>query len=70
MDFVEIVHGTGFLEIRLWRPQLAIPVEIVEVLTGTDDTKKITKMINVCHAILKMTDLHHFLFCKLCSLNA
>jgi hypothetical protein len=36
VDFVDRVHGTGFPEIRPWRPRLAIPVEIVEVLTGTD----------------------------------
>ena len=36
VEFVDRVHGTGFPEIRLWRPQLAIPVEIVDVLTGTD----------------------------------
>jgi hypothetical protein len=33
---MEMVHGTGFLEIRLWRPKLAIPVEIVDVVAGTD----------------------------------
>ena len=36
VDFVDRVHGTGFPEIRPWRPRLAIPVEIVDVLTGTD----------------------------------
>jgi len=36
VDFVDRVHGTGFLEIRSWRPQLAIPVEFVDVVTGTD----------------------------------
>jgi len=36
VDFVDRVHGTGFPEIRPWKPRLAIPVEIVEVLTGTD----------------------------------
>jgi len=36
VDFVDRVHGTGFLEIRPWRPQLAIPVDNVDFLTGTD----------------------------------
>jgi len=36
VDFVEIVHGTGFPEIRPWRPRLAIPVDDVDFLTGTD----------------------------------
>ena len=36
VDFVDRVHGTGFPEIRPWRPRLAIPVEIVEVVRGTD----------------------------------
>ncbi len=36
MDFVVGVHGTGFQEIRPWRPQLAIPVEFVDVVTGTE----------------------------------
>ena len=36
MEFVDRVHGTGFPENRHWRPHLAIPVEIVDVLTGTD----------------------------------
>jgi hypothetical protein len=36
VDFVDRVHGTGFPEIRSWRPQLAIPVEIVDVVAGTD----------------------------------
>ena len=36
VEFVDRVHGTGFHEIRSWRPRLAIPVEIVDVLTGTD----------------------------------
>jgi len=35
-DFVDRVHGTGFLEIRPWRPLSAIPVEIVDVVAGTD----------------------------------
>ena len=30
------VHGTGFQEIRPWRPLIAIPVEIVDVVTVTD----------------------------------
>jgi hypothetical protein len=33
---VDRVHGTGFLEIMHWKPLIAIPVEIVEVLNGTD----------------------------------
>jgi hypothetical protein len=36
VEFVDRVHGTGFPEIRSWRPRLAIPVEIVEVVAGTD----------------------------------
>jgi len=36
VDFVDRVHGTGFQDIRHWRPRLAIPVEIVDVVTGTD----------------------------------
>jgi hypothetical protein len=36
VEFVDRVHGTGFPEIRHWRPRLAIPVEIVDVLTVTD----------------------------------
>ena len=36
VDRVDRVHGTGFQEIMLWRPQLAIPVEFVDVVTGTD----------------------------------
>ncbi len=36
MDFVDRVHGTGSPEIRPWRPQLAIPVEIVDFVPGTD----------------------------------
>jgi len=36
VDFVDRVHGTGFQEIRLWRPLIAIPVEFVDVVTGTD----------------------------------
>ena len=36
MEFVDRVHGTGFPEIRPWRPLIAIPVEIVEVVAGTD----------------------------------
>ena len=36
VEFVDRVHGTGFPEIRPWRPLLAIPVEIVEVVRGTD----------------------------------
>jgi len=38
VEFLERVHGTGFSEIRPWRPRLAIPVEIVDVLTGTDSS--------------------------------
>jgi|GEM_PF-3380765 len=40
VEFVDRVHGTGFPEIRLWRPQLAIPVEFVDVVTGTDGNLK------------------------------
>ena len=36
VDFVDRVHGTGFQEIRPWRPLSAIPVEIVDVVSGTD----------------------------------
>ncbi len=36
VDFVDRVHGTGFQEIRPWRPLIAFPVEIVDVVTGTD----------------------------------
>ncbi len=36
VDFVDRVHGTGFQEIMLWRPLIASPVEIVDVVTGTD----------------------------------
>jgi len=36
VDFVDRVHGTGFPEIRSWRPLSAIPVEIVDVVAGTD----------------------------------
>ena len=36
VDFVDRVHGTGFPEIRPWRPLIAIPVEFVDVVTGTD----------------------------------
>ena len=31
VDFVDRVHGTGFPEIRLWKPLSAIPVEFVDV---------------------------------------
>jgi hypothetical protein len=41
VDFVDRVHGTGFPEIRPWRPLSAIPVEIVDVLTGTDGFQEI-----------------------------
>jgi len=37
VDFVDRVHGTGFQEIRPWRLLIAIPVEFVDVVTGTDD---------------------------------
>ena len=37
VDFVDRVHGTGSPEIRPWRPLIAIPVEIVDVVTGTDN---------------------------------
>ncbi len=36
VDFVDRVHGTGFQEIRPWRPLSAIPVEFVDVVAGTD----------------------------------
>jgi len=36
VDIVDRVHGTGFQEIRPWRLLIAIPVEIVEVVAGTD----------------------------------
>jgi hypothetical protein len=36
--FLDRVHGTGFQEIKQWRLYPAIPVEIVEVLSGTDWT--------------------------------
>ena len=36
VDFVDRVHGTGFQEIMLWRLLIAIPVDIVDVVTGTD----------------------------------
>ena len=39
MDFVDRVHGTGFPKIRPWRPRLAIPVEIVDVVAGTDSSR-------------------------------
>jgi hypothetical protein len=38
VEFVDMVHGTGFLEIMHWKPLSAIPVEIVDVLTGTDSS--------------------------------
>lgn len=38
MEFADRVHGTCFLEFRPWRPQLAIPVVIVEVVRGTDSS--------------------------------
>ncbi len=38
------VHGTGFLRIMLWRPLLAIPVEIVDVVRGTDDLQLYTRI--------------------------
>ncbi len=40
VDFVDRVHGTGFPEIRPWRPLIAIPVEFVDVVTGTDGSIK------------------------------
>ena len=36
VEIVDRVHGTVFPEIRPWRPLIANPVEIVDVLTGTD----------------------------------
>lgn len=41
VDFVDRVHGTGFLEIRPWRPLSAIPVEIVDVVAGTDGWQEV-----------------------------
>ena len=41
VDFVDRVHGTSSPEIRPWRPQLAIPVEILDIVTGTDSSDKI-----------------------------
>ena len=38
VDFVDRVQGTGFQEIRLQAPLSAIPVEFVDVVTGTDGT--------------------------------
>jgi hypothetical protein len=38
VDFVDRVHGTGFPEIRPWRPRSAIPVEFVDVVRGTDSS--------------------------------
>jgi len=40
VDFVDRVHGTGFQEIRPWKPQLAIPVEFVDVVRGTDSSDR------------------------------
>jgi hypothetical protein len=40
VDFVDRVHGTGFQEIRPWWPLSAIPVEIVDVVAGTDSTQE------------------------------
>ncbi len=39
VDIVDRVHGTGFPEIRPWRPLIAIPVEFVDVVTGTDNAR-------------------------------
>jgi len=39
VDFVDRVHGTGFQEIMLWRPRSAIPVEILDIVTGTDSCR-------------------------------
>ena len=41
VDFVDRVHGTSFQEIRPWKPLSAIPVEIVDVVTGNDDKTKL-----------------------------
>ncbi len=41
VDFVDRVHGTGFQEIRPWRPLSAIPVEIVDVVPGTDGSAEV-----------------------------
>ncbi len=43
VDFVDRVHGTGFPEIRPLRPQLAIPVEFVDVVRGTDSSVPVFK---------------------------
>jgi hypothetical protein len=37
VDFVDFLAGTCFRKIMLWTPHSAIPVEIVEVVTGTDN---------------------------------
>ncbi len=47
MEFVDRVHGTGFQEIRPWRPHLAIPVEIVDVVAGTDSSVYISDPTNI-----------------------
>jgi len=38
VDFVDRVHGTSFPEIKPWRPLIAIPVEFVDVVRGTDSS--------------------------------
>ena len=38
-DFLDRGHGTGFLKIMPWRPLIAIPVEFVDVVTGTDGSQ-------------------------------
>jgi len=44
VDFVDRVHGTGFPEIRPWKPLIAIPVEFVDVVTGTDGSGSFPSM--------------------------
>ena len=38
MEFLDRLHGSCFPEIRPWRPLFAIPVEIVDVVPGTDNS--------------------------------
>ena len=45
VDFVDRVHGTGFPEIRPWRPRLAIPVEFVDVVRGTDGSDGASSLV-------------------------
>ena len=53
VDFVDRVHGTGFPEIRPWRPQLAIPVDIVDVLAGTDSSGIASRIENFHLSIIR-----------------